>query len=224
MLIAFISDIHGNNIAFEILLKNLNRDGVDKIYFLGDSVGYFPDGENVVKGLVENNIKCILGNHDAMVLGHLEINEKKDKVYLLKKQLKVLSQKSIEIMGKWLPYRFEIIEKHKVLLVHGSPFNPLSGYVYPDALFDVFNDLQFDIIIMGHTHRPFSIFYNNKQIINAGSVGLPRDFGNSASYVLWNTKNNSFEIKRFKLPIESILNNYSDINYSVINVLKRKNI
>ncbi|MFT4643622.1 MAG: putative phosphoesterase [Planctomycetota bacterium] len=224
MLIAFISDIHGNNIAFEILLKKLKKEGVDKIFFLGDSVGYFPDGENVVKGLVENNIECVLGNHDAMMLGYLSLNEKKDEVYLLKKQFKELSHKSIEKMSKWLPYRFEIIEDYKVLLVHGNPFNPLSGYVYPDTSLEIFNDLDFDVIIMGHTHRPFSKFQNNKHIINTGSVGLPRDHGNRASYVLWDTKNKSFEIKRFTIPIDNIISNYSAIHDSVIKVLKRNNI
>ena len=224
MIIAFISDIHGNNIAFEILLKKLKKEGVDKVFFLGDSVGYFPDGENVVKSLVENNIECVLGNHDAMILGHLSIDEKKDEVYLLKKQFKRLSRKSIENMSKWLPYRFEIIDDYKVLLVHGNPFNPLSGYVYPDTSIEIFNDLDFDVIIMGHTHIPFSKFQNNKYIINTGSVGLPRDHGNQASYVLWDTKNKLFEIKRFTIPIDNIISNYSAIHDSVIKVLKRKNI
>ena len=158
MLIAFISDIHGNYIAFEILLKELKKQGLDKIYFLGDSVGYFPDGENVVKGLVENNIICLSGNHDAMLLGDLNFDKKRDEVYLLKKQFSDLSEKSIETIRKWLPYRFEIIEKYKVLLVHGSPFNPLSEYIYPDNSLGMFNDLDFDVIIMGHTHRPFFKF------------------------------------------------------------------
>lgn len=224
MLIAFISDIHGNSIAFEILLEKLKSERVDKIYFLGDSVGYFPDGESVVKGLVENNITCLSGNHDAMLLGDLNLDKKRDEVYLLKKQFSNLSEKSIETIRKWLPYRFEIIEKYKVLLVHGSPFNPLSEYIYPDTSLDMFNDLDFDVIIMGHTHRPFSKFQKNKNIINTGSVGLPRDHGNRASYILWDTQKNSFKIKRFTIPIESIISNYPDIHNSVINVLKRNNI
>lgn len=221
MLIAFISDIHGNFISLKLLLKELKRKLVEKTYFLGDAVGYFPDGDSVILELDRNKIDCILGNHDAMGLGYLEIDEDKDKIYLNKKQKQSLSPKSYNIFGRWVPFKIETIESFRVLLVHGSPFNPLAGYIYPDSNIEKLCDLDFDVIVMGHTHRPFYIFKNNKHLVNAGSVGLPRDFGDQGSYILWDTTDNSFKIERFPLPIEEILEMYSSIHDDVKHVLRR---
>ena len=224
MLIGFISDIHGNSIAFELLLQELKKEKVEKIYFLGDAVGYFPDGNQVINGLDEQKIDCLLGNHDAMVLGHLEINLTKDPVYLNQQQKQELSQESNQIMMRWVPFKLETIDSYRVLLIHGSPFNPLEGYIYPDTSPDIFDGLNFDVMIMGHTHRPFVIKNNDKFIINTGSIGLPRDFGNSGSYILWDTTSNDFTIKRFILPVRQIIDTYKNIHEKVKFVLNRNNI
>ena len=40
MLIALLSDVHGNRPAFEAVLDDVDSAGVDEIWCLGDLVGY----------------------------------------------------------------------------------------------------------------------------------------------------------------------------------------
>ena len=79
-------------------------------------------------------------------------------------------------------------------MVHGSPRSN-EDYVKdstPDSvLLKMLNDINADILMMGHTHKPYhkSIFSNDengkiyKHVINAGSVGKPKQGNNHACYV-----------------------------------------
>ena len=68
MKIAILSDIHANLEALQRALEYLNENKVDKIYCLGDVVGYGPNPNECVD-LVRDNCEVILmGNHDYAVL------------------------------------------------------------------------------------------------------------------------------------------------------------
>ena len=61
---AIISDIHSNLEALESVLKQIENERVDKIFCLGDIVGYGPNPDECVD-LVRENCEIILtGNHD----------------------------------------------------------------------------------------------------------------------------------------------------------------
>jgi len=64
---AIISDIHGNIEAFQNVLKDIETQGVDEIYCLGDVVGYGPNPCECVD-LVMNCKVVLLGNHDQGAL------------------------------------------------------------------------------------------------------------------------------------------------------------
>src|SRR5438045_4891068 len=71
MLIALISDIHGNADAMEASLARAGALGAQRYVFLGDLVGYGAEPERVVqciKGYVERGAIALMGNHDSAVL------------------------------------------------------------------------------------------------------------------------------------------------------------
>ena len=45
--IAILSDIHGNFLALEAVVRELEKIKPQVTFFLGDAVGYFPDGKEV---------------------------------------------------------------------------------------------------------------------------------------------------------------------------------
>ena len=49
MRVAVLSDIHGNWRALEAVLDDLDRQGVDEILSLGDTIGYGPEPAEVVR-------------------------------------------------------------------------------------------------------------------------------------------------------------------------------
>lgn len=66
MRLAFISDIHGNSIGLDAVLKDIEaRGGVDATYFLGDYVAIGPDPVNVLRRIRQvPNAAFIRGNTD----------------------------------------------------------------------------------------------------------------------------------------------------------------
>jgi len=66
---------------------------------------------------------------------------------------------------------------HRFVCFHGSPWDLLEGYVYPDTLLDRFLEEKADIFFLGHTHYPMVRKIGDKLIINPGSLGQPRQGG-----------------------------------------------
>jgi diadenosine tetraphosphatase ApaH/serine/threonine PP2A family protein phosphatase len=68
MLIALMADLHANREAFAACLDHAEREGAERLVFLGDIVGYGADPEWVtgtVMGLVSRRgAVALLGNHD----------------------------------------------------------------------------------------------------------------------------------------------------------------
>ncbi len=70
MLIALITDIHGNNLAFEACLVQAASLGAARMVFLGDLVGYGAEPETAVRQVMELAMQgavVLKGNHDNAV-------------------------------------------------------------------------------------------------------------------------------------------------------------
>jgi diadenosine tetraphosphatase ApaH/serine/threonine PP2A family protein phosphatase len=70
MLIALMSDIHGNREAFSACLAHAKEASVDRYVFLGDYVGYGADpgwAVDKIMALVRAGAIAIMGNHDQAV-------------------------------------------------------------------------------------------------------------------------------------------------------------
>lgn len=75
MLIALMTDIHGNREAFGACLAHARARGVDRFVFLGDFVGYGADPAWVVEtvaSLVAEGAVAVRGNHDDAALGRAD--------------------------------------------------------------------------------------------------------------------------------------------------------
>ena len=49
-------------------------------------------------------------------------------------------------------------------------------------------ELKEDILVCGHTHIPYAKYYNDKLLVNAGSVGKPKTNNPNANYVIIDIK------------------------------------
>ena len=73
MRVAVISDIHANLHALEAVLAEIEREGADEVWCLGDVVGYGPQPNECCALVRERASLCLCGNHDLAVLGGLDI-------------------------------------------------------------------------------------------------------------------------------------------------------
>ncbi|ELR97668.1 metallophosphoesterase family protein [Gloeocapsa sp. PCC 73106] len=63
-----IGDVHGHYEALISLLEAIAPSQEDQIYFLGDLIDRGPHSAQVVQFVISNNYKCVLGNHEKMLL------------------------------------------------------------------------------------------------------------------------------------------------------------
>jgi putative phosphoesterase len=207
MVIAFISDIHANLPALEAVLKDIESRQPDDIYCLGDLVNFAGWDNEVINLIREHDITCIQGNHDEGI-GY----QKADFPFSFKTEAqkefgyasihnvqKNISDENREFLCN-LPsmakfeFRFPF-EPVKIALVHGSPSDN-NEYIRPETdqsyLLELLDIAQADILLTGHTHRPFhkAIFCEEenrklyRHVINAGSVGKPKHGNPLACYAM----------------------------------------
>ena len=221
MIVGFVSDAHGNPAGLAGCLDAIRGHGAERIYFLGDAVGYFPEENAVLDLLRSNEAECIRGNHDAMLLG-APIPKGRDTVYRLTEARARIDSRHRDWMGEW-PSRLVVeLDGCHLLLVHGSPADPLQGYVYPDSDLTPMRELPFDAVVMGHTHRPFVADAGRVTAMNVGSSGMPRDVGNLASCALYDTRTHTGEILRVLFDARGLAARWGDrIDPSAAECLRR---
>ena len=213
-----LSDAHGNALGFNACLKRLIAMQMDEILFLGDVVGYMPDFSDVISQIRKNDVRCLLGNHDAMLIGAVPLEEKKDLVYKIGDAAERMSDSDRTFFSTLKPWYEVDVNGRKLLFVHGSPRNPLNEYIYPDTDIEWFDAFKYDAFFMGHTHRPFvRRTLSNKLIANVGSCGLPRDQGNLFSFAVYDSSNHTCDIYRIEFEVERLVRQYSKSVHNVVN-------
>jgi predicted phosphodiesterase len=220
-----VSDAHGNPRGLRASLDRLSGRGAKTIFFLGDAVGYLPLERDVVRFLRDCSAICISGNHEAMLVGRLPSTA--DEVYRIAAARTRLSAAELDEIASW-PNRRIVADQRApgrpLMLVHGSPSNPLQAYVYPDSDISFIDDLDVAAVACGQTHRPFIARRGSKLVINCGSVGLPRDIGSSASCALLDLAALDCEILRETFDVDRLLDDCDRVeppHPSVVAVLRR---
>ncbi len=222
-LIGLVSDAHGNNPAFDRAVSLLLAQGAERLYFLGDAIGYLPSAA-VLDSLARlgDGVLCIRGNHEAMLLEG-QSDPARERVYQLEALRSNLTSGQLEMITSWPASRAEVINGQKMLMVHGSPADPTYGYVYPDTDLAGFAP-DADWVFMGNTHHPFIREHAGTCYVNIGSCGMPRDDGRYGSVALLDTKARTARILRFDITAESrqVLKQFPTVHSSVRDVYERR--
>jgi putative phosphoesterase len=196
VLIAILSDIHGNSAALTQVLAEASRLKVGHLLILGDQIGYYYDAPGVCDLLDSWSRDAIRGNHEDMLLDHINCTldiEAHRKRYgkAIEIASKTLSGRQLEDFQNQPRTKRLSIDGVRILMAHGAPWST-EEYVYPDADELVLNRCDFrdcDFIFLGHTHYPFIYAGNNSAVINPGSVGQSRVCGGIADWGILNTRN-----------------------------------
>lgn len=193
MKLGVVSDIHGNADAFATVMRRL-RESSDRIVFLGDLVGYYPFASECVQLWDLERTIPVIGNHDAAFLECWERGTMPSEQY--RRQYgsalgRTLTESPLEVadlIREWPERRSLQLGGTSVLLVHGSPWDPINGRIYPDSgCWERFLGIQEDVVLMGHTHRPLRKDLKGRILLNPGSIGQPRDRAALASFAILDT-------------------------------------
>jgi diadenosine tetraphosphatase ApaH/serine/threonine PP2A family protein phosphatase len=90
--------------------------------------------------------------------------------------------------------------------VHGSP-RKINEYLFenrPDASLERLLDMtQADVLVCGHTHIPYHrILPSGRHVVNAGSVGKPKDGNPQACYVVLEANNRDLTVTFRRVPYD----------------------
>jgi len=205
MLIGIIADIHANVYALEAIMSQLRKCKPDLIMCAGDIVGYYPFVNETIDLLKAENVLCILGNHDAALIGNIVVHEIRWHQYSLDYTSRVIRQDNLDWLCK-LPDKLHLaLEGLRVEVYHGSPWFPLSEYIYPDHKhFERFGDLAADYVILGHTHWPMLQKIKEVTVVNPGSCGQPRDYNPGACYAVLDTQERQVSFHRVAYDIQQV--------------------
>lgn len=199
MRVAVVSDIHANLVALDAVLAAAGP--VDRVWHLGDVVGYGPDPDRVVARLAEVGAIGVRGNHDAAACGG-------DEIEWFNPDARRAMEWTRRTIGPdtaaWLAALPERRVEGDFTLVHGSPRDPTWEYVTSPALARAnLAVLETPFGLHGHTHVPVAFRDDDgrvetispgpdsllaldgaRALINPGSVGQPRDGIPSASWLV----------------------------------------
>ena len=178
---AFISDIHSNLEALTAVLEDIDHHGYEEIFCLGDLVGYGPDPVACTDLVQERCRVTLLGNHEeALLKGTQGFNRVAlSSIEWTREQLRprfyrLGSRRRWEFLtGLPLRYQWE-----DFLLVHGSPREPTTEYIFPrDAEWDltgkfeaIFGSFK-TVCLVAHTH--YAGVFKETQGIPQKEVGDP---------------------------------------------------
>lgn len=93
-----------------------------------------------------------------------------------------------------------------VLLVHGSP-RKINEYLFQDRSDDSLERLldlaQSDVLVCGHTHLPYhKVLPSGRHVVNAGSVGKPKDHDPRACYVTLTASGRDLTVQFLRVPYD----------------------
>jgi putative phosphoesterase len=195
MRIAVFSDIHGNQAALDVVLGHIRAQQPDAVYCLGDLVGYAPFPNEVTERIRREAIPTIMGNYDDGVgfdrddcgcaYRDPEEKERGDRS-LAWTRAHVTAENKAFLRTLHSEFRFTADGK-RILLVHGSP-RKMNEYLFEDRPLSSFQRLaqssNADIVVFGHTHKPYTKLVDGVWFVNAGSVGKPKDGDWRACYIM----------------------------------------
>ncbi|HUE98695.1 MAG TPA: metallophosphoesterase family protein [Anaerolineales bacterium] len=212
--VTIFGDIHANLPALQAVLADIEARDLSPLYCLGDLVGYGTFPNEVTSTIRERNIPTIMGNYD---LGVGNDSDDCGCAYT-SKEAEALGQRSIAWTNQNTTadnklYLSQLIDqipleldRLRVRLVHGSP-RKINEYLFadrPDATLQRLLDMaEADVLVCGHTHIPYHrILPSGRHVVNAGSVGKPKDGNPQACYVVLEAENSDLTVTFRRVPYD----------------------
>ena len=201
-----LSDIHANWQALQAVLADAEGK-YDKVLCCGDIVGYGANPNEVTEWVRTNAASCVRGNHDKAAAGLDDLEWfnpfARESALWTQKELSKENLTYLRFLERG-PLRLG-----KIQILHGSPVDEDEYLVGRDDAQQVAYYLDVPYSFFGHTHLQGGFSYHRNGVrliarpalhearrvveidadvyylINAGSVGQPRDTDPRAAYALY---------------------------------------
>ncbi|HEX8235295.1 MAG TPA: metallophosphoesterase family protein [Abditibacteriaceae bacterium] len=193
--LALLADIHGNLPALQAVLHDLQKFHVDQVVVAGDAISWAPFSADVLEIITRERWPTIRGNHEYYLL---DFDTPRAPAHwseysLLPWMHRQLNEHWRNVVATWpdtLSLRF--VDAPPLRVIHGSPhspWQPLYAHSSDEELVAFLCDVEEDWLVAGHTHLITDRRIQSKEgkawhLFNPGSVGVPLDGIQSASYMI----------------------------------------
>ena len=182
MRVAALYDIHGNLPALEAVLEDVRSADVDHILIGGDVLpGPMPRESLDRLFALDTPASFIIGNGDreSVATRHGHISPIIPAFFhdAMRWNAAQLTDDDERLISAWpLTLRMRIDGAGEVLFCHATPRNDTEIFIETtseEKLRPIFDPLDVDLIVCGHTHMQFDRMVGSTRVVNAGSVGMP---------------------------------------------------
>ena len=178
MRVGLLSDVHGNLLALDAVLAELDHDQVDALVCLGD-VAVGPQPRESLARVRELGCPVVLGNWDAAFLNG--VPGAADETARIVNEIHAwwadqLADDDRDFLRTFAPSVELELDGLPALCYHGSPrsFDDWIFATTPDEdLVGMFGREHRPLLIGGHTHVQLLRRWDRASVINPGSIGLP---------------------------------------------------
>ncbi len=227
MIFAIVSDIHGNLESLEAVFARI--DASERVLCLGDTVGYGPNPNECLALVRARAAETVLGNHDvAAVDGHGLAYFNEAARTAIEWTQTILDPAHLD----WLDGLSYEVRMPEFLLVHGAPVEYFTYILDKASATRAFAATDAPLIFVGHTHIAdcYSLdangaiehrFYQKggtldlvpgvRYIVNAGSVGQPRDLNPDASFARFDDVARTVTWERVPYAVEQTQRKIADV-------------
>lgn len=245
MKVVILADIHGNSIALNKVLEDIQSiGGVDEYWFLGDfaAIGHDPIG---VLEQISNlsNTRFIRGNTDRYICtGELPRPQFPDVIKdpsLAQLHIQIVRSFSwtagaISAAG-WLPWfkkltldmRFILPDGSRVLAVHAAPGTDdgtgINLNISDEELLKLISGVDAELVLVGHTHLPFDRTVGNIRVVNPGSISNPFPPDLRTSYAILEADENGYKLnhKQVDYDREAVIKAVKEVNHPAFEYITR---
>ena len=177
MRLAALYDIHGNLPALEAVLQDIRRANVDHVVVGGDVLPGPMPRETLARLLdLDIPVQFIQGNGDREVLAPTGAVPEAFRE-AMRWNAQQLHPEYEQVVAGWpATLRVQIPGVGEVLFCHATPRNDTEIFTRltaEDRLLPVFEGLDVQLVVCGHTHMQFDRTIGGTRVVNAGSVGMP---------------------------------------------------
>ncbi len=209
--VALLSDIHGNIVALEAVLADMERRGpFDQIIVAGDLAWSGPWPAEVVDRVQTLDAAVIQGNTDAFFGSDLPEapigkNAERFAALLAWMSQQLGPQRAAYLAGLPFSHRITPAPGHALLAVHANPSDldrpimPKTAKTDLDELLAADGDPDWAVLAFGHVHVPFVRQWDGRTLVDIASVGLPMDGDTRAAYAILTWKDQRWQVEHHRV-------------------------
>ncbi len=213
MRIAVISDIHGNQLALEAVLRDLkDQPRCDELVIAGDLCLNGPRPREVLQIVRELRCPVIQGNVDLETVTQApDKGEKKRSVVGWTREQ--IGEEGIAYLAA-LPFSYRVKNSagRDLLVVHANPQN-MEDAIFPNADDAALESLlggldeQIGAVVFGHLHIAYTRRWRELLLADVASCGMPRDEDLRAAYgiLTWQQERWEAEIRRVPYDVQAVV-------------------